>query len=119
MTELSRAQMIAMALQRAQLRVSSEAVLQIDIATALTAGGFPFERECSLSAKDRPDFMSEDVAIEAKARYGKKKIYRQLERYAAHDRVKALILVTNTAMGMPPEINGKPVYVVSTGLSYL
>jgi hypothetical protein len=111
---------IAEMLQRTRLRTSTEAVLQIDIETALTGAGFPFQREKSLGPKDRPDFIVfGSTIIEAKARYSKRAIYRQLERYAGHEMVTGIILVTNTALGMPPRINGKPIYVVSVGLGSL
>lgn len=111
------AQNIAAVLQRHRLRVSTEVALQGDIALALD--GIPFEREVRLSPSDRPDFMCGDVAIEAKVKYPKRSIYRQLERYAAHERVAAIVLVTGTAMGMPAAINGKPIYVVSIGRAFL
>ena len=113
------AQKIATLLQRTRLRVSNEAALQGDIATTLAAAGIAAEREVMLSPADRPDFMCGYVAIEAKCRYAKRSIYRQLERYAAHDRVSAIVLVTGTAMGMPAQINGKPIYVVSIGRAFL
>lgn len=113
------AQRLATVLSRAQLRISTENALQESIREALVGFGAPFKREQALSARDRPDFMCSDVAIEAKARYPRKKIYRQLERYAAHDSVAAIVLVTGTPMGMPAAINGKPVYVVSIGLGML
>lgn len=113
------ARVIADALRRAPLRRSSEAVLQIDIAEALAGGGFVADREASLGPGDRPDFICGQVVIEAKVRYPKRAIYRQLERYAAYDHVAALILVTGTAMGLPAEIKGKPVHVVSLGIGSL
>ena len=44
---------------------------------------------------------------------------RQLQRYAEHDAIEALMLITATATGMPSEINGKPVRVVSLGAAWL
>jgi hypothetical protein len=125
MTDQLHAQRIAGVLQRSQLRISTEAALQTSIRDALHAAGIDAAREMRLGPKDRPDFLSldpvenETVVIEAKARYGRKAIYRQLVRYAEHDCVRAIVLVTGTAMGMPPAINGKPVYVVSIGLGML
>lgn len=111
---------IAGILQRARLRVSTEAVLQIDIEGVLKQHEVPFVREKSLGPKERPDFICDgEIVIEAKARYSKRAIFRQLERYAMHENIGGIILVTNTAIGMPPRINGKPVYVVSVGLGSL
>lgn len=119
MTDHPGAQHLVRELSRFRLRVSTEAALQRDIEQALNMIGADYAREQPLSAGDRPDFMVGDVVIEAKARYRKRSIYLQLERYAAHDTVAAIILVTNTAMGMPEYINGKPIYVISTGIAYL
>lgn len=111
---------LASILQRARLRVSTEAVLQADIETVLKQHEVSYVREKSLGPKDRPDFICDaEIVIEAKARYGKRAIFRQLERYAAHETVGGIILVTNTALGMPARINGKPIYVVSVGLGSL
>ena len=106
-------------LRRSRLRVGDEAALQLSIEEVLTAAGEGFEREHRLSAADRIDFLLGTVGLEAKTRCNKRVIYRQLERYAAHDAISALILVTGTAMGLPPSIGGKPVYLVSTGRASL
>ena len=106
-------------LRRTRMRVGSEAALQQSIEDALAAAGEEFTREARLGPADRIDFLAGAVGIEAKARYGKRAIYRQLERYAAKDSIEALILVTGTALGMPPAINGKPIYIVSTGRAAL
>ena len=106
-------------LRRTRMRVGSEAALQQSIEDALTAAAEPFTREVRLGPADRIDFLAGGVGIEAKARYGKRAIYRQLERYAAQDAIEALILVTGTALGLPAEIGGKPVYIVSTGRAAL
>jgi hypothetical protein len=113
------AQRLLRELSRYRLRVSTEAALQSSIEAALVEIGDEYNREYALSAKDRPDFMVADVAIEAKARYNKRGIYRQLERYAEHDAVGAIILVTNTALGMPEYIKNKPIYVLPTGYAFL
>ena len=110
---------IVAVLRRTRLRVGDEAALQLSIEEALTAAGASFEREHRLNAADRIDFMIGSVGLEAKTRCNKRVIYRQLERYAAHDAISALILVTGTAMGLPPAIGGKPVYLVSTGRASL
>ena len=121
MTDQHHAAIVAGVLRSARLRASSEAALQTSIQDALAGAAVPFEREKPLGPRDRPDFLLAGgaVPIEAKARYPKKAIYRQLCRYAEHDGVVALILVTGTAMGMPAAINGKPVHVVSIGMGML
>lgn len=103
-------------LQRSRFDLSSEKHLQEEVAQALTAAGISFEREKRLSAKDIPDFLVEGgVAIECKMRNKGKKmdIFRQLVRYAGYPEVKAIVLASNVSMGLPPDIDGKPVYAAS------
>ena len=107
-------------LRRARLPVGSEDALQAAIERALERADIVFEREARISKTDRLDFLAAGgVGIEAKARYPRRAIFRQLERYAQQDAITALILVTGTAIGLPPEINGKPVYHVSIGRASL
>jgi hypothetical protein len=107
-------------LRRARLPVGSEDALQLAIGRALERGAVQFEREARISKTDRVDFLAAGgVGIEAKARYPRRAIFRQLERYAQLDAITALVLVTGTAIGLPAEINGKPVYHVSIGRAAL
>lgn len=76
-------------------------------------------REVRLDADSIIDFMVGPVGIESKLRGGKMDIFRQLERYAAFPEIEALILVTNTAMGLPKEIGGKPTFYLSLGAGWL
>ena len=99
--------------------LGSEVVLQKQIADALTKAGIPFEREYRLSARDRVDFFSEGAAIEIKIKGQAKAIYKQCERYAKHDCVESIILITNKSMGLPSEINKKPAYMFRLGRSWL
>lgn len=102
------------ALRQARFRVSTEAALQASIEEALAP--FPFEREARLGPGERVDFLVDgSIGIEAKTRAAKRSIYMQLRRYAQHDAITALILVTGTAMGLPTHINGKPIFYVSIG----
>lgn len=103
-------------LRRAQFRVSSESALQDDIETRLLQHGVDFQREHRLGPADRPDFLVVGgIVIEAKARCSRRVIYRQLQRYAMHDTVTAIVLVTGTAMGLPPTLGDKPLFYVSLG----
>jgi hypothetical protein len=105
--------------EQLRLRVGNEAGMQLSIEEALNEAGFANEREYRLSAADRIDFMIGSVGLEAKTRCNKRAIFRQLERYAQHYAIEALILVTGTAIGLPAAINGKPVYLVATGRAAL
>lgn len=107
-------------LRRWRYSIGNEAALQLSLADALTTAGATFEREVRLGPADRIDFMVEGgIGIEAKVRYPKRQIYRQLERYAAREQVTSLILVSCTALGLPRALNGKPIFIVSVGRSSL
>lgn len=107
-------------LRGSRLPVGSEDALQVAIGLVLDRNGVSFERECRISKTDRIDFLAVGgIGIEAKARYPRRAIFRQLERYAQQDAITALILVTGTAIGLPPAINGRPIYHVSIGRAAL
>lgn len=111
---------LAKLLSRTRLPSGNEAALQLAIEQALRSAEVSFEREKRLSAADRIDFLAAGgIGIEAKVRYPKRAIYRQLERYAERIEVTALILVTGTAIGVPPALNGKPIFYVSLGRASL
>lgn len=107
-------------LRRQRYRVGHETLLQQDIETSLHFLQIGFEREARLAPGERIDFLiAGGIGIEAKTRCPPRKIYRQLERYAAHDTITSLILITGTALGLPAAINGKPLFYISTGRSAL
>lgn len=105
------------------IRMGHEKRAQQDLADHLISLNVPFEREVSLSSADIPDFVvpteQGNIVIELKIRAQRMKIYKQLERYAQHDSVQGIVLLTATAMSLPPEINGKPATVVSMGGGWL
>ncbi len=109
-------------ISRHRIDLSTEKAAQAQIETIFTGAGLPFEREVSLSKEDRPDFFMKTVglAIEVKMKGAQKMaIYRQLQRYAAHDEVHGLLLVSNLAMGLPMEIGGKPAWYASLGRAWI
>jgi hypothetical protein len=99
--------------------LSDEKRLQETLSNELLAGGFVFEREALLVGVGIIDFMVMDVGVEVKIKGAKREIYRQCERYCGHERVHGLVLVSNVAMGMPAEINGKPIFIASLGKGWL
>lgn len=100
--------------------LSSETKTQAEISRVLAEAGIAHEREVWLNDKDRIDFVAGDVGIEVKVKgYSKMQIYRQMERYAKCDWLATLVLVTNVPMGMPPEIDGVPVYVVNLAKAWM
>lgn len=119
-TEVITVETVVDALRTARLASTSEDALQLSIAHRLEEMQIAFEREVRISPASRIDFMvSDGIGIEAKVQYPRRSIYRQLERYAMLDSVRALILVTGTAIGLPPTINLKPVFIVSIGRTAL
>lgn len=106
-------------LGRQRFRMDNEKLLQQQVGLVLITAGIAFEREHVLSPGSRIDFLAGDVGIEAKIKGRRRAILRQCERYCAHDAIAALIVITNAAMGLPPEIAGKPLYVVELGKAWL
>lgn len=103
-----------------RFRLATEKLTQADIEQCFKVNGVKFIREMRLSPSDIPDFICGSVAIEVKVRNASKlAIFRQLERYAQHDAVDSIILVTNVPTGMPETINGKPVHVFNLGKAWL
>ncbi|MFK4135909.1 hypothetical protein ACI2KR_27045 [Pseudomonas luteola] len=100
--------------------LTDEKETQAAIAELFVREGVPFEREVSLTKDDIVDFMVYGtIGIEVKLKGQRKKIFAQLSRYAQHERVEQLILLTAASMGLPEEIEGKPAYVMSLGQGWL
>lgn len=95
----------------------NEADLQDAIASALTMQGHEFRREVELSRSDRIDFMAGAVGIEVKVGGSRSALIRQLHRYAQHDEVSALLVVTtlHKLTALPMCLNDKPVHVLRVG----
>jgi hypothetical protein len=97
-----------------RLASDDEALLQNAMAEAFV--GLPFEREHSFSRHDRVDFFFKEagIAVEVKVAGSPNEVLRQLHRYAQHEDVKALLLVTTRAAHrlLPGELNGKRLQVV-------
>jgi hypothetical protein len=93
---------------------ASEDGLQQGVARALTAKGFPVEREVRLDARSRLDLLVGGVAIEVKVA-GSAPL-QQVRRYLDHWRVDGLVLVTaKVTHRLPDMLNGKPIRVVQIG----
>lgn len=116
MTDLSA---VVRVIEAARLDLSSEKAAQAGIASALEKAGLSFVREHVLAQGDVIDLFGEGVGIEVKISGSARAIFRQIERYALHDAVKAIVLATNRAMRLPAEVAGKPAVVVSMGKGWL
>jgi hypothetical protein len=109
-------------LGRRRVRFTTEAELQDGLAQVLTLERIGFDRELVLGPKDRVDFLvGGTIALEVKIGGGLAAVTRQLHRYAQHDRVQELLLVSSrlSLANLPPTLNGKPLRVLAlaTGLS--
>ncbi len=101
--------------------LSTEKNLQAEIEQVLVLEGIRFDREKYLSPQDIPDFFIEGgLVMECKMHGARKKdVYRQLCRYAQHEEVNALILVSNLSMGLPPDLHAKPLYFASLSRGWM
>lgn len=109
---------IAGMLDCCHFRYCSEKELQDGIALFFDRSCMVHIREHRLTPRDRPDFMvgaELQIAVEVKIKGAAASVVRQLERYAAHPDVAAVLLITTRslqALQIPDEMNGKPVRVV-------
>ena len=114
--------MISGMVRRHRIDLTNEKQAQAQIEGLLTDHGLTFTREMRLSPGDIPDFFLPDpgLALEVKLRAPSKTgVFRQLQRYAKDERVKGVLLISNTAMGLPATIEGKPAWFVSLGQAWL
>ncbi len=118
---------VAAEIERTRADLTCEDATQEDLARALYREfygprtiGHEVSREVSLGPKDRIDIMVGPVGVEVKrATAQPRAVLRQLERYAAHESVRALVLASNRAMVLPGQINGKPLLFASLGRAWL
>ncbi|MCH7421259.1 hypothetical protein [Shewanella sp. MM_2022_3] len=110
-------------ISKCRINAVVEKQAQADIEAKLDDSNFKFEREYRLSERDIVDFVVHTdtglIAIELKIKAQRMSIYRQLCRYAKHDEVAAVVLLTGTAMNLPALIENKPAAVISLGEAWL
>jgi hypothetical protein len=101
--------------------LSAEKATQAAIEDAFKAHQVEHRREYRLSAEDVVDFfIPEDaIAVEVKIKGSKRAIFAQVSRYAKHESVREIILVTNVPMGMPQVVQGKPIHVINLASAWL
>lgn len=95
-----------------------EKQLQDGLAKVFDEAGLEYERECRLSAHDIIDFMlPSGLGIEVKVRSTRSDLLRQLFRYATHERIDRILVVTNRShlCALPLEIEKKQVLVMKVG----
>jgi hypothetical protein len=94
---------------------SNEDEVQVSIAQLFDAAAIEYERERRIGLKDRVDFVvAPGIALEVKTQGAPADVLRQLQRYAAHDLISELVLVTTVAKhrSLPACISGKGLVVV-------
>jgi hypothetical protein len=109
-------------IRRHRFDLTTEKAVQAGIEEVFIAHEVEFSREKRLTGRDIPDFFvpALGLAIEVKMQgAGKMNVFRQLERYASHEAVQTILLVSNVAMGLPSAINGKPTHYLSLGAAWL
>jgi hypothetical protein len=110
---------IVAALNHSRFLLHDEKDLQQQMEKRLSDCGIVFSREHRLDARSIPDFYIDGIVVEVKIKGNPKSIYKQCQRYAQFDEVKAILLVTNKSIGWPEEINGKPAYFLNLGRAWL
>lgn len=116
------ARRIAAIIQGTRISVTRETCAQDGIHLALRQAIPDVRREVRLSERDRVDLMAGPVAVEVKikSRQNRREILKQLERYAEHDEVEAIVLATAAAWpGNISEVNGKPLVIASLTQGWL
>lgn len=105
-------------LRSTRFRWASEDDLQRGIEAALLASGIDAVREVRCGPGERLDLLVGQVGIEVKVKGDWRGVLRQLRRYAEHDEVAALVLVTSVvahAAHLPELLNDKPAQVHLVG----
>lgn len=96
--------------------VTEEWELQKKIAAILNDSHIKYNKEHQLGPGSRVDFMTESgVAVEVKkGKPNRTRLVDQMNRYAAYDEVKAVVIVVETSLRTPitESANGKPCAVV-------
>lgn len=113
-------QQIADLIRSNRIDLTDEKRTQADIEVVFTAAGLPFEREKRLAKGEIVDFLAYgNIAVEVKIGGSRMEIFRQLRRYAEHEVVAGLVLVSNVPMTLPPKIKDKPALVTSLGAAWI
>jgi hypothetical protein len=100
------------------VRASTEAELGAVVRRVLAEAGIPYVAEAELGRRSRIDFLVGRTGIELKIDGGASALLRQLDRYAASDKLDALVVVTTRRMlarGLPSDLRGKPIACVVMG----
>lgn len=119
---LSKMNKITDALAMYKYVFTDEAELQSGIATALGQSDIDYEKEARLSDCDRLDFLVEkNIALEVKVDGSASALTRQVHRYAQHESIEGIIVVTNLnrLTDLPETLNKKPIAIYHLKLNSL
>jgi hypothetical protein len=107
-------QAVIAALSAVRFRWTGEKDLQDGIESVLVGAGLEFRREHRLSGADVIDFLVGSTGVEVKIKGQAAAVLAQLTRYAEHESVTELVLVTGRLQltRMPGMLNGKPLRVI-------
>jgi hypothetical protein len=98
--------------------VASEADLQAAVEQALVLEGVSYVREAALARGERIDFLcAGGIGLELKIKGAPSEVLRQLQRYAASDAIRELVLATSRVqhhalLGGQRSCGGKPLRLV-------
>ena len=115
-------QLIIALLRKKRFSLHNEKALQREMEDYLikTLPAGEVRREHILDPGSIIDFLiAPGIGIEVKTKGAKRDILKQCTKYCTFEEVKALILVTNLAMGFPDQLNGKDCYVLKLGAAWL
>ncbi len=114
------ARRIATAITSARSNLTSEATAHRDVENALSGAGIEFKSEVQLSASDRIDVLCGAVGVEIKVGHSRRSIWKQLQRYAKHGNIEALVLATGTAFpAAVVDVDGVPLVVADLSRGWL
>ena len=99
-------------LSKYKFSFTNEKELQEGIAQVLKSNYIYFNREISLSKKDRIDFLLENgIGLEVKIDGSATKLANQIRRYLDHEQLTGILIVVNLSklLDLPVSLNGKPI----------
>lgn len=107
------AESLPAALEPFKYNIGTEVDLQDGIERVLASKLIPFQREFALTSADRPDFLVDGhIALEVKIKGSIAQLLRQVDRYAKHPTISAIVVIGTPAWisTLPSEVGGKPLY---------
>ena len=118
---VDRLECLSTTIQEANIRTARESEMQTDVQEVLESLFEDVSREHRFDGRDRVDFFVDGIAIECKVNGTWTKVFEQLQRYASHDEVKSVVLITSRRKSIPPvdRVGGKPllsIWVTGIGL---